>query len=78
MKYLLYRDGRTTIGNTIGQIVAPLVDLDRTQRCVVIDGEPDTVSFSDEYTATELHREMCGRALTLLQRRGWTLFEARL
>ena len=35
----------------------------------------DTISYSKEFTPKEMAREMAKRALTLLERRGWTLYK---
>ena len=36
----------------------------------------DTISYSKEYTAKEMGVEMAKRAVTLMERRGWTLYKS--
>lgn len=44
------------------------VTIDLNSRRAVIDGKPDTVSYSSEYTSDELLVEACRRALQVLTR----------
>lgn len=51
------------------------VSFSMSERRAYIKGEPDTVTFSEEYTDVEMIREMAYRALKVLTRDyGWTLY----
>lgn len=47
---------------------------DKDKRCLVMDGVPDTVSFSAEFTHEELRRELVERLLRMMKNRGWELY----
>jgi hypothetical protein len=53
------------------------VRLDYKQRRVVYSGKPDGVVIGDDYSDVELDRELAARALVLLKRAGYTLYEQR-
>lgn len=62
-------DDRVSLMHNTGRVVFDMVG-----RCVVIDGKPDTVTYSTDFTDDEMIREMAARAMVLLGRRGWLLF----
>lgn len=70
------RNDRHFVGGSVADVVLTTgaITFDLSARRVVIYGEPDTVSFSSDYTRDELLRELAGRALTVLKRYGFQLF----
>lgn len=83
MTYLVQSpSGVTVTGDTLFDAVfsTAAVRPDYKARRVIICGQPDTITFSDEpktgYHGEELNREMASRALTLLRRCGYTLFRS--
>lgn len=67
----------TVVGTTALEIIVQLsgVRLDLEKRRAVLDGEPDTVSFSDEYSDTELPGVIAARVIEVYSRRGWKLYK---
>ena len=51
------------------------VRLDAQLRCVLVNGTPDGVTFGHDYDDVELVRQAADRALVLLKRRGYTLYQ---
>ena len=77
--YCLVKQGRVHEGTSILAIVsrACKLEIDYSQGIMYIDGVADTITYSREYTNVEMEREMVKRALTLLQRAGWTYYESK-
>lgn len=72
--YLLLNQSNTpALGNTIVELISATgcVAFDADRRRAVIDGMPDTVSFSAEYSGDELMRELAKRALLVLLTRDY-------
>lgn len=67
---------KTYLGSTKHELVneIPGWTYDQDKRCLVMDGVPDTVSFSSEFTHEELRRELVERLLRMMKNRGWELY----
>jgi hypothetical protein len=70
------RNDKHFVGGTLTDVVltSGAVTFDLSARRAVIYGQPDTVSFSNDYAHDELIREMALRALTVLKRYDFQLF----
>jgi hypothetical protein len=77
MRFLLYHPDRIddARGDTLSELVFQLAALDREHRCAVVDGQRDTVTIGDNIKDDELERKVAQRALVMLERRGWVLYE---
>lgn len=70
------RNDRHFTGGSLVDVVLSThaVCFDFSARRVIVYGEPDTVSFSEEYSHVELTREFASRALKVLKRYDFQLF----
>lgn len=77
MKYALIhvRDNKLHVGNDLTELLSGFSYHMSDRRRVVLNGEEDGMSFSDEFTPEELSREVRKRALDILLARGWTLYK---
>lgn len=77
MKYLLLSpSGIPILGDTLANTIfgSRAARLDAASRCVIVCNEPDSVTFGPDYSYDEMVREAAARAITLLRRRGYTLY----
>jgi hypothetical protein len=79
VSYLLYHPDRPPlVGDSLADVVLPLIVVDHARRCVWVGGVMDTVAIGPDYsTPDEFAREAALRGLALLSRRGWALFTRR-
>ena len=81
MKYLLLdpKTENSYTGDTLSEFMArvPCVAMDYQGRRLIMFGSPDTVTYHREYSEDEMKIEAYRRALSLLERRGWVLYERR-
>ena len=78
-KYLIYHPGgeRVCAGESLAEIAYATgkITFSPELRKIYLNGQPDSMSWSDEFTSEELWREFGIRALVLLRRLGWLLYE---
>lgn len=78
-RYIIYHplSGRMHTGNTLADLAISTgsIRFSIEQSRIYVDGQPDSVSWPEEFSGVELWREVGKRALELLRRRGWALYE---
>jgi hypothetical protein len=76
-KYLFVSPtGFNSAGDTLYAAVfkIPGVDINFDRRCVQINHVNDTITIGSDYNAEEMARELAGRALVLLRRKGYAMY----
>lgn len=77
---ILSPSGQVLSGDTLYGVVfsSAAVRPNFVDRCVQMQGgQNDSIIFGHDYDHIELQREMASRALALLRRRGYALYELR-
>lgn len=78
-RYVIYQPntGRMHTADTLCDLAFATgkIEFSVEQRKVYVNGQPDSMSWTEEFRGEDLWREFGLRALELLGRRGWVLYE---
>lgn len=78
-RYIIYQpnSGRMHAADTLRDLAFATgkIEFSVELRKIYLNGQPDSMSWSDEFTGDELWREFGARAILLLRRLSWLLYE---
>lgn len=75
--YFAIKDEKLIHGINEADVVFQIIDIypDFNKGKLFINGEEDSITYSDSYTRDEMFTEMINRSIVIIKRMGWTIYE---